>query len=161
MITLLRKQQVCFSLIALILILFLSGCSSKSMPAPEANGDLPPMANSVASFDDIELPTDMKQETDKSMSIRNDSFRGGVYYFKGKVESASLKEFIIVSMQNSKWKLDGENVMKKESFLAFTKPNKTCLIIMKEEMQNTKLTLVVTVNNAAATRLNPFGEPTN
>lgn len=161
MITLLRKQQLYFSLISLLLILFLSGCSSKSVPPLEANGDLPPMTNSVASFDDIELPTDMKLENEKNMSIRNDSFRGGVYYFKGKVDSASLKDFIIVSMQNSKWKLDGENVMKKESFLAFTKPNKTCLMIMKEEMHSTKLTLVITVNEAAAARLNPFGEPTN
>ena len=161
MITLLRKQQVYFSLIALLLILVLSGCSSKSVPPLDANSDLPLMANSVASYDDIELPTDMKQESEKNMSIRNDSFRGGVYYFKGKVNSASLKEFIIVSMQNNKWKLDGENVMKKESFLAFTKPNKTCLMILKEEMRNTKLTLIVTVNSAAAKRLNPFGEPTN
>lgn len=161
MITLLRKQQFHFSLISLLLILFLSGCSSKSVPPPEISGDLPPMANSVASFDDIELPTDMKPESEKNMSIRNDSFRGGVYYFKGKVDSASLKEFIIVSMQNKKWKLDGENVMKKESFLAFTKPTKTCLIIMKENMSSTELTLVVTVNNAASSRLNPFGEPTN
>lgn len=161
MITLLRKEQVHFTLISLLLILFLSSCSSKSVPVPEVNGDLPPMVNSVASFDDIELPTDMKPESEKNMSIRNDSFRGGVYYFKGKVDSASLKEFIIVSMQNSKWKLDGENVMKKESFLAFTKPNKTCLMILKEESLSTKLTLIVTVNNAAASRLNPFGEPIN
>lgn len=161
MITLLRKQKVYFSLISLLLIVFLSGCSSKSVPPPDVSSDLPPMANSVASYDDIELPTDMKPESKKTMSIRNDSFRGGVYYFKGKVDSASLKEFIIVSMQNKKWKLDGENVMQKESFLAFTKPTKTCLMIMKEDMNDTKLTLVVTVNNAASTRLNPFGEPTN
>ena len=95
--------------------------------------------------------------------MRTDSFQGGVHIYSGKVQIASLKDYIVVSMRNNKWKLVGEatynNVM-----LAFTKPNKTCMVIIQDSSSNlgkTKANFYVTVDVAAASRLNPFGEPVN
>lgn len=160
-----RKEQKGVSIVSILLTVFsllvLSGCASNDVATPEIADPLPPAARTVASFQDIELPSEMEYNSDESLSIRNDNFSGGVFYYKGKVDVDSLKEFIAISMRNHKWKLDGENVMKKDSVLAFTKPNKTCLYIIKDDLHNTKLTLVVTANLAASNKMNPFGEPVN
>lgn len=44
--------------------------------------------------------------------------------------------------------------------LAFVKPNKTCMMVISEggPLSKTKLTFYVTIDETAATSLNPFGE---
>ena len=136
------------------------GCSKQTSAAPPA--DLAPLANSVGNFDDIELPSEMKWDSKNSMAIRTDSFRGGILVYTGKVEVNSLKDFIIASMKNNKWKHVGE-ASSKEIMMAFIKPNKTCMITLKEgfggSLGKTHLTMYITVDVAAGQRLNPFGEP--
>ncbi|MBU0945081.1 MAG: hypothetical protein KJ804_01130 [Proteobacteria bacterium] len=161
---LLLKRRVVFGLLATSLVV-LGGCipgvtSNTSAITPV--GDLPSITSSVANYNDIELPADMKNDIKKSMSISTDSFRGGIIHYSGRVEINSLKDFIISSMKKNKWKLVGE-VSYQNIILAFTKPNRTCMMNLENNgpLSNTTVTLYVTVDVAATKSLNPFGEPIN
>lgn len=142
--------------------LLLVGCAGGPM-APQSEvepGDsaLPPVSGFADDIQDIVLPTDMVWERKKSMTIKTESFRGGVWHYSGKLELISLKDFMVSSMQDNKWKLVGEaaaqNIM-----LAFVKPNKTCMMVLTDASFNkTELTLYVTIDKTAAAGLNPFGE---
>ncbi len=158
------KQKVLFSLIAVLLFAF-TGCipgntNTSTLPAEDSLENLPPVSSTVGNYEDIEIPADMTYSTKNSMSIRTESFRGGIIHYSGRIEMYSLKEFIIASMKKNKWKLAGE-VSSQNVILAFTKPSKTCMMKIENNgaMSDTTLTMYVTVDVAAATSLNAFGEP--
>jgi len=138
-----------------------TGCTSKN-PPPDAGGSVGPLPSSVANYDDIEIPPEMKMDTKKSMSITTESFRGGMLSFTGSIEITSLRDYIITTMKNNNWRHVGEasydNVL-----LAFTKPNKTCMVVLEEgfggKLGKTYLEMYITVDVAASSSLNPFGEP--
>lgn len=143
----------------------LSGCGGtgggSSEPIKEES--LSQVTTMVESYGDIELPLEMALEPDKSMAMRTDSFQGGIHVYRGRVQIASLKDYIIASMRNHKWKLVGE-ASYKNVMLAFTKPNRTCMVVLSEDaavLGKTQANFYVTVDVAAAGRLNPFGEPVN
>jgi len=155
-----RIVLIClFSFYSLFLF---SGCSSQS--SANAPADVAPLPNSISNFEDIELPSEMKFDPKKSMTIKTESFRGGVMQYSGKLEILSLRDFVIASMKNNQWKLVGE-ASYENIVLAFTKPNKTCLVTFEEGFGggfgSTYLSLYITVDVAASKRLNPFGEPIN
>lgn len=145
--------------IALLAAVELSSCSKSSALPP---AELAPLSNSVGNFEDIELPVEMVWDSAKSMAIKTDSFRGGILQYSGKVEINSLKDFIIASMKNHQWKHVGE-ASSEEVMIAFIKPNKTCMVALREgfggSIGKTYLTMYITVDVAASRRLNPFGEP--
>lgn len=150
---------LCFMLLAM------TGCASQTTATPpEATGDdLAPVTTMVESYGDIELPLEMVLQPKKSMAMRTDSFQGGIHNYKGNVQMASLKDYIITSMRNNKWKVVGE-ASYQSVMLAFTKPNKTCMVVLATEggvAGKTLASFYVTVDVAAASRLNPFGEPIN
>lgn len=161
-----KKQQKCRFMLGLMAVFLfaLTGCmsggSSTSTIPEEGSGDLPSMASSIGNYEDIEIPAEMKYTPKGSMSIRTDSFRGGIINYKGRVEMHSLKEFLVASMKKNKWKLAGE-VSSQNVILAFTKPSKTCMINIdpKGSLSDTTLTMYVTVDVTAAKALNAFGEP--
>lgn len=151
---------------ALLTALFvLSGClfgnnNTDSMSNELALDELPPMASTLGNYEDIEIPADMKYINEDSVSIRTDSFRGGIIHYKGRIEANSLKDFLVSSMQKNKWKLAGE-VSSQDIILAFTKPHRTCMIKIEpnSRLLDTTLTMYVTVDLAASKTLNAFGEP--
>ena len=112
---------------------------------------LPPVSTFAADLQDIELPTELEWERDKSMTIKTESFTGGIWQYAGRVEALSLKDYIISAMQNNKWKLAGESTAQ-EILLAFVKPNKTCMMVITDSKYygKTKLTLYLTVDRTAA-----------
>lgn len=127
------QNQPAFFLLVVSMLLLLSGCApmgSRSDTAPPME-NLPPLSNFVGEYRDIELPIDMKYNHKKSMVVRTDSFTGGVFYYSGKVQRDSLKHFILASMQKNKWKRAGE-VSSDSVLLAFTKPNKSCTVVLDE-----------------------------
>ncbi len=152
-------------ILAVVAIFFfaLGGCipgntQTGNLPT-EGEEYLPSMASTVGNYEDIEIPADMTYINKESMSIRTESFRGGIIHYSGRVEMYSLKEFIIASMKKHKWKLAGE-VSTEYSILAFTKPGKTCMMHIKPNgISDTTLTLYVTVDVTAGRALNAFGEP--
>ncbi|MEK6201111.1 MAG: hypothetical protein N2A40_01645 [Desulfobulbaceae bacterium] len=127
------QNKVGLFLLVGIMLLLVSGCTSMGSGgnAPPPMENLPPLSNFVGEYRDIELPIDMKYDHKKSMVVRTDSFTGGVLYFRGKVERSSLKNFILSSMQKNKWKRAGE-VSSESTLLAFTKPNKSCTVVIEE-----------------------------
>ena len=142
-------------------MLLLVGCASGPMAQQEIqSGDsgLPPVSGFADDIQDIILPTDMEWDRKKSMTIKTESFRGGLWHYSGKVETISLKDFMTSSMQDNKWKLVGE-AASKEIMLAFVKPNKTCMMVISDgSFGKVDLTLYVTIDKTAAADLNPFGE---
>jgi hypothetical protein len=123
------QNKVKFFLLAASLLL-LSSCASSSDTQPPME-NLPPLSNFVGEYRDIELPVDMKYDHKKSMVVRTDSFTGGVVYFSGKVQRESLKNYILSSMQKNNWKRAGE-VSYDSVLIAFTKPNKSCTVVLEE-----------------------------
>ncbi len=166
MITVMKSRYAAVRLLCVVALLLLGGCAQNpfatSSAPPPASGDIASMANTVGTFSDIELPADMQWDNAKSMAISTDSFKGGVYRYSGRVELASLKDFISTAMQNKKWKLVGE-AQSQNVMMAFTKPSKTCIVVLSEGLGGafgkTMATLYVAEDVAAAGQLNPFGEP--
>lgn len=159
MMVLKRGIVLLIGVIAICSVVMFSGCTQTTAAPP---ADLEPMSNSVGNFEDIVLPAEMKWNSKKSMSIKTDSFRGGILQYDGKVEINSLKDFLVSSMSNNQWKLVGE-ASTSEIMIAFIKPNKTCMVTLKEgfggSVGTTYLNMYITVDVEAGKRLNPFGEP--
>ncbi|PID77171.1 MAG: hypothetical protein CSB24_02845 [Deltaproteobacteria bacterium] len=145
--------------ISLFLILCLGGCTPRSNPNM-MDDSLQPTNLTALNFSDIEIPPEMKYKSMDSMMIKNNSFSGGIFFYSGKVGGDSLKDFIRLSMNNHKWKFSGENTMSKDSVLAYTKANKTCMYIIEEELTKTNLTVVITANNSSG-RMPKFNESFN
>lgn len=142
------------------LLLVSSGCAGPMGQSTVEAGDpaLPPVSGFADDIQDIVLPADLEWKRDKSMTIKTESFRGGVWYYTGKAEVISLKDFMTNSMIDNKWKLVGE-ATSKNVMLAFVKPNKTCMMVIADEsFGKTSLTLYVTIDKIASSSLNPFGE---
>lgn len=141
---------------------FNSGCGKSSKSSSDSG--IPPITNNITSHSDIVLPSELKWDSSKSMAIKTDSFNGGIYHYSGRLEVNSLKDFIISSMAQNRWKLVGEAAYE-STMLAFIKPNKTCMITLSEGiggfLGDTHVELYVTHDLAAAKGLNPFGEPIN
>ena len=135
----------------------LTGCLDKTASVEGETG-LPPVSFYAGDMRDIELPVELEWERDKSMTIKTESFNGGIWHYEGKVEPLSLKDFVVNAMHNNKWKLVGESTSH-DILLAFVKPNKTCMIVISgSKMGKTELALNVTIDQTAAAGLNPFGE---
>ncbi|MFP7755475.1 hypothetical protein ACLG6S_12645 [Thermodesulfobacteriota bacterium B35] len=149
-----------FFLIAAALFLT-AGCAGQPFAGKQVTADasaLPPVSGFADDIQDIVLPTELEWNRKKSMTIKTESFRGGVWRYEGKVEPISLKDFMISSMQDHKWKLVGE-ATSQDILLAFVKPSKTCMMVISEgNFGKTDLTLYVTIDKTAAAGLNPFGE---
>lgn len=142
--------------------LLLVGCASgpmaKQKTVEPGDGALPPVSGFADDIQDIVLPTEMEWNRKKSMTIKTESFRGGLWHYSAKVETISLKDFMISSMKDNKWKLVGE-AASENIMLAFVKPNKTCMMVISDgNFGKTELTLYVTIDKTAAAGLNPFGE---
>ncbi len=140
-----------------------SGCASNPFVAPPLSGGaeaggLLPVSAFADDIQDIVLPAEMEWVRKDTMAIKSESFRGGIWKYKGRLEVIGLKDYMINSMQDNKWKLVGESVSK-EIVLAFVKPNKTCMIVLGDSFNGSTLTLYVTNDKTAAAGLNPFGEP--
>lgn len=141
-----------------ITTLLLSGCVNSTTSVQADAAGLPPVSGFADDIQDIILPTSMEWKRKKSMTIKTESYRGGVWHYDGKVEAVSLKDFMTSSMQDNNWKLVGE-AASQDIMLAFVKESKTCMMIISESsFQKITLTLYVTIDKTGAANLNPFGE---
>jgi hypothetical protein len=148
-------------ILALVSLAGCSGSQSTTSSGPAVlDSELSPVSNVVENYGDIELPLEMVLDPDQSMSMRTDSFQGGILVYRGRVQLASLKDYLTASMRNHKWKLVGE-ASYKNAMLIFTKPNKTCMVVITEDFTmigKTTASLYISADLGAG-RLNPFGEP--
>ena len=142
--------------------LMLAGCSSmrKSRPVEDVAG-LPQVASFADDIKDINVPSELVWDRKGSMSIKTESFRGGIWLYKGRAEILSLKDYLVNSMRDNKWKLVGETTSE-DVMLAFTKPSQTCMMVISDGIfGRVELTLYISIDRTAAAGLNPFGEPVN
>lgn len=151
--------KICLTIFLLLTALVpLTGCSTKSTVPPMDEAGMPTVSTFAGDIKDIELPTELEWDREKSMTIKTESFNGGIWHYQGRVDALSLKDYLISSMHTNKWKHVGESTAT-DILLAFVKPNKTCMMVISDsKFGKTKLTLYVTVDRTAAAGLNPFGE---
>jgi len=135
-----------FVFLGVALLLISAGCASnKSIVGSDAAG-LPQISNFADDIKDITLPTELGWDRKNSMVIKTESFRGGIFTYKGRVEVMSLKDYMVASMQDNKWRLVGETASK-DIMLAFVKPNKTCMMVISEGvLGKTELKLYVAID---------------
>ncbi|BCO08672.1 hypothetical protein GF1_10480 [Desulfolithobacter dissulfuricans] len=156
-------RRVALLLCSVLLVLLLqTGCTTfqygGSSAVEPGDSALPPVSGFADDISDIVLPTEMEWDRKKSMTIKTESFRGGIWHYVGKVEVISLKDFMIKAMQDNKWKLVGE-ATSENILLAFIKPNKTCMMVIEDStMGKTHLALYVTIDKTAAASPSPFAE---
>lgn len=133
-------------LLALVLFLLSGGCATNRNVSGTDAGGLPQMSNFADDIKDITLPTELVWDRKNSMVIKTESFRGGIFTYKGRAEIMSLKDYMIASMRDNKWRLVGETASK-DIMLAFVKPNKTCMVVISEGvLGKTDLKLYVAID---------------
>lgn len=127
------------------LMLLFAGCANKNKMGTDASG-LPQMTNFADDIKDITLPTELSWDRKNSMVIKTESFRGGIFTYRGRAEIMSLKDYMVASMQDNKWRLVGETASK-DIMLAFVKPNKTCMMVIADGvLGKTELKLYVAID---------------
>lgn len=145
--------------LSMALMLVSAGCAKNKNTAggSDASG-LPQISSFADDIKDINLPPELEWNRKNSMSIKTESFRGGIFNYTGRAEVMSLKDFMIASMQDNKWKLAGETTSK-DIMLAFVKPNKTCMMVITDGMLGkTELTLYVAIDKTTSGGGHSFGE---
>lgn len=147
--------------LSMVFMLFVNGCASQqgSLSATDTSG-MPVASNFADDIKDITLPTELIWDRKYSMVIKTESFRGGIFTYRGRVETMSLKDYMVASMQDNKWRLVGETASK-DIMLAFVKPNKTCMMTISDGvLGKTELKLYVAIDKTSGGRSNTFGDST-
>jgi len=92
-----------------------------------------PYGSKYYSFEDILIPGELNYQPNKSAIYETSKFKmGWMVFSKWRLDPNSLIEFFTYHMQRDNWKL--VNTFRgKESFLNFSKPDKTCRIKISEK----------------------------
>ena len=148
--------MVAFLFVASLLVS--GGCTTNRNSKMDNMPGLPEVSSFADDIRDISVPSELEWDRKKSMSIKTESFRGGIWVYRGRVDVLSLKDYMLGSMKDNKWKLVGETTSK-DIMLAFTKPSETCIVVISEAMLGkTDMTMYISIDKTAATGMNPFGE---
>ncbi len=149
-------KMVAFLFVASLLVS--GGCTTNRNSKMDNMPGLPEVSSFADDIRDISVPSELEWDRKKSMSIKTESFRGGIWVYRGRAEVLSLKDYMLGSMKDNKWKLVGETTSK-DIMLAFTKPSETCIVVISEAMLGkTEMVMYISIDKAAATGMNPFGE---
>jgi hypothetical protein len=146
------------SVIALLLVIFLgwswTGCSTtvkERQPGKPATGEGRAEGESMGKYylDDVRVPSELNYKPDKSFIYETPRFKTGILHFsKWRLDVPSLIEFFTYNMEKDNWKLVN-SFSGKESFLNFSKPDKTCTIRIIEKWTGTTTVEI---------RVGPLGE---
>jgi len=149
------------SFIALLLVIFLglswTGCArtvkerQPGQPATGATGGVKTEGESTGKYylDDVRVPSELNYKPNKSFIYETPRFKAGILHFtKWRLDVASLIEFFIYFMEKDNWKTVN-SFRGKESFLNFSKPDKTCTIRILEKWTGTTTVEI---------RVGPLGE---
>jgi len=147
-------------LLSMAVLLIVTGCASTKSPFSSEPAGTSQMSNFADDIKDITLPTELAWDRKNSMVIKTESFRGGLFVYKGRAEIMSLKDYMVASMQDNKWRLVGETASK-NIMLAFVKPGKTCMMVITEGvLGKTELHLYVAIDKTGgAGRANTYNDP--
>jgi len=119
--------------------------ASQSQPAPSA-GPAPvygPSASPVPAspslpggakfldFNDIPIPREISVQPDRSYVFVAGQIKMGFLTLRGRVDSNSLINFFVAALPHEGWRLKAQFRCNR-SLLIFDKPDKVCVILMKE-----------------------------
>lgn len=100
-------------------------------------------------LDDVRVPSELNYKPNKSFVYETPKFKAGVMVFtKWRLDISSLIEFFTYNMEKDNWKLVN-SFRGKDSFLNFTKPDKTCTVKMFDKWYGTTVVEI---------RVGPLGE---
>nr|MBF0222701.1 hypothetical protein [Desulfobulbaceae bacterium] len=145
------KNKFQIALIVSLIFFVLTGCVAlnKKSDAPKSSSKT--HANEPyfpTSFGDFEVPGELRMEMDKTLFIKTSSFNGGIVNLTGYVEAGSLTDFFVNSMQKNGWRINGE-IRSGNVLLAFTKPNKNCMITIQPGEYGTRTQVNVYITEDA------------
>ncbi|MGI6657505.1 MAG: hypothetical protein ACOX5Z_11950 [Desulfobulbus sp.] len=141
-----RLRSLAF--MAVMVLLLVAGCARTGPQGDPAGSDQ--IATFADDIKDITVPSEMRWDRNGSMVIKTESFRGGVFVYKGKAEVLSLKDYMVSSMQGNQWRHVGETASK-DIMLAFIKPNKSCMAIISDGLLGrTVMRLYVAIDKTGA-----------
>ena len=136
------------SVIALVLVILLgvawTGCSTtvKERQSGQAvTGEARTEGEGMGKYylDDVRVPSELNYKPKKSFIYETPRFKAGILHFtKWRLDVPSLIEFFTYQMERDNWKLVN-SFRGKESFLNFSKPDKTCTIRIKEKWTGTTI----------------------
>lgn len=116
-------------------------------PAGEAKADWEGMGKYY--LDDVRVPSELNYKPNRSFVYETPKFKAGVMVFtKWRLDISSLIEFFTYNMEKDNWKLVN-SFRGKDSFLNFTKPDKTCTVKMFDKWCGTTVVEI---------RVGPLGE---
>ena len=126
------------SVVALLLVILLctvwTGCSStlKERQGEPGKGEGPEAGGKYRAkyynFDDVLVPGELNYKQKRSFIYETPQFKAGSMVFsKWRIDVESLIDFFTYNMEKDNWKLVN-SYKGKESFLNFSKPDKTCVI---------------------------------
>jgi len=102
-------------------------------------------------FEDILIPQEMKLDPQQSIIFHTPGVKAGVLFFEGRVEPVSLFNFFANNMSKDNWTL--RSFFKYGRYMmVFEKPDKDCVLAIKDRRFNTLLQVWVTP------RVAPSGE---
>jgi len=136
-------------IVALCLVIFFglvwSGCTTtvserqEGQPVTEATGETKGKPSLAGKYylDDVRIPEELNYEPNKSFVYETPKFKAGILHFtKWRLDVQSLIDFFMYNMERDNWKLIN-SFKGEETFLNFSKPDKTCTIRMKEKWTGT------------------------
>lgn len=159
-----KTRRTSLFMLFIVALFALSGCFGKGGEATDTDmaASAPRESNMpyyIETYQDIPIPQELEWIREESMSIRTESFAGGTLVFKSSVDVKSLADFFTASMTKNGWKLVG-SVTYQNILLAFTKPQRTCTVIILDGRFKTRTSIYLTDDIAARTGFAPFGEET-
>lgn len=145
-----KRRSVLGLLLVIFLGLVLIGCSTtvkERQPGQPIAGATGTTGETKAEgegmgryyLDDVRVPSELNYKPDKSFIYETPRFKAGVLHFtKWLLDVPSLIDYFIYNMEKDNWKMI--NIFKgKESFLNFSKPDKTCTVRIKEKWTGTTI----------------------
>jgi hypothetical protein len=141
-----HQKRLVFTLCLVVFLgLVWSGCAvrerQRGQTLSEATGEAKGAPERTGKFylDDVRIPDELNYKPNKSFIYETPKIKAGILHFtKWRLDVSSLIEFFIYNMEKDNWKLIN-SFKGKESFLNFSKPDKTCMIRMRERWTGTTI----------------------
>lgn len=124
--------------------LALAGCANfpnmgtANTPATASELPPPPAQNAGLFYDfpDVPIPSELSLVANESQVFQGGDIKSGLLVFKGRVDPGTLIGFFQAAMLKENWTLLG-SVRHRKSALIFQKPDRVCLITIKEKYYST------------------------
>ena len=151
-----RKSVIAMLLVALLGMAWM-GCATTVKERQEGQPVTGPIRDTKADeawagkvyLDDVRVPSELNYQPNQSFVYETPNFKAGVMVFtKWWLDVSSLIDFFTYNMEKENWRIIN-SFRGKESFLNFTKPDKTCTVKIFEKWYGT---VVVEI------RVGPLGE---